>query len=255
MAEEETPTNPCDPVVPPECEQNEDCTSCNSECIDGSCVCQDCPCHSVCLNVDTFDFPTQAGSGPRDLIGDDQENCVDCIWNGENFFCNCLAAVNGGICRPARDLPDGTGFNCDCPADVNGIPDQVCCENPTTGTFTCCNEGVPGDGPQFVSCIDGIGCTNTECLVDVDCGNECLICNRDVLRDGREGRGTCEPISDGSPCGTDAAGCENCSDGTCTSTGITDCNCSGEGCETGFECCDEGHCCETALGGCDGARM
>ena len=254
MAEVETPTNPCDPVVPPECMGDEDCTqSCNSKCIDGSCVCEDCPCNSVCLNVDTFNFPSHAGSGPRDLIGDDQENCVDCIWNGENFFCNCLDAVDGGICRPARDLPDGTGFNCDCPADVNGIPDQVCCENPTTGTFTCCNEGVPGVGPQFVSCIDGIGCTNTECLVDEDCGNECLICDRDVLRDGREGRGTCEPISDGSPCGTDAAGCENCSNGTCTSTGSTNCNCSGQECETGFECCAAGQCCEIALGGCNGS--
>jgi len=242
--------NPCDPVAPPECNNDGDCTSCNSKCISGTCICEDCPCNSVCLDVDMAGVPSQT-IGVRELIDGDQENCVDCVHPVfGSVFCNCLAAIDGGICRLARDQEDGT--NCDCKVG------HVCCENFINGvsdSFNCCNAqefGANGPGNIVQRCIDGFGCAQSACEVDADCGNECTECSLN-----ENGVGTCTPKDNETSCGTDGLNCTWCQNGECVDNPTTDnCNCPGQECDPGFDCCPGGFCCPSEFGcgegsGCD----
>ena len=243
--------NPCAPVAPPECVNDGDCTSCNSKCISGTCICEDCPCNSVCINVDTDSVPGQSTSGPREIIDGDQENCVDCVHPLFGpVFCNCLAAIDSGICRPARDQEDGT--NCDCKVG------HVCCENFINGvsdSFLCCNVqefGADGPGNIVQRCIDGFGCAQSACEVDADCDDECKECSLN-----ENGVGTCTPKDNETPCGTDGLNCTWCQNGECVENPTTvNCNCPGQECDSGFDCCPVGFCCPSEFGcgegsGCD----
>ena len=249
---EDQEVDPCRPVVTPECVVGSDCRFCNSVCVNGVCTCEDCPCNSVCLDVigAGTQFPSQGVHGPRELIGDDQENCVDCnhpIFG--DMFCSCQPAASNGLCRPERDTEDGS--NCDCPTS-SAISKQVCCENQDEnssefGVTRCCSiQEFPGNGTQVVRCISGYGCAFTECEIDAHCGNECEFCQLD-----ENGIGTCTPKENTTPCGTDDPGCEHCIDGECVSTESDKCFCEYNECPPGHECCPEGHCCDEDAGGCN----
>lgn len=252
--------NPCSPVAPPECELNADCIGCNSNCIGGICTCEDCPCHSVCYQAPVEeDFSDFIDPTPREgLVADNIDNCVDCVSPLAavgSAFCDCRIPAPLAKCRPER----GTGAfdSCDCAETANGTQ---CCGPDAEGEYRCCLLGVPNPdfpGSPFQTCLEtdeffdpGDGsdpirikeCTTIDCFADGDCGNECVECVENQ----------CTPKANETPCGSDDPQCNHCIDGECVSTGITDCNCDGNECPDGFECCPEGHCCDPLLGGCDG---
>ena len=253
---DEQELDPCKPVAPGECEVDNDCIGCNSRCVSGTCVCEDCECHKVCYRAPVEeDFSDFLDPIPREgLVSDDPENCVSCVSpvpGVETAFCECITPTDNRICRPERGT--SVGNSCDC------LPNHTCCGPDAQGVYRCCLVGSSnGQGTPFQACLDtdeffdpGDGndpirireCTTITCINDGDCGNECEECIDNQ----------CTPKADETPCGTDDPQCNHCIGGNCVSTGISDCNCDGNECPDGFECCPEGHCCETALGGCDGA--
>lgn len=249
--------DPCKPIVPPECESDADCLSCNSRCVSGTCICEDCPCNSVCLDVeaalnDETLAPAFVPADPRPLIDGDQENCTNCVHPlFGNIWCSCQPVTSQTApCRPERG-------NCDCPPDVDQT--YVCCEdgNPASvnfGDFTCCGTqefGTFGIGEAVLQCIPGYGCTTTQCALDSHCP-ECEFCDLDD-----NGVGTCTPKENETPCGTDGLNCTWCQNGECVDNPSTvNCNCPGQECDPGFDCCSGGFCCPSEFGcgsgsGCD----
>jgi len=245
----------CKPIEMGDCIADSDCNFCNSKCVNGTCICEDCPCYSICVSRD----PETNGFVLRDLIDGDVSNCSQPGCPDPQlgtFLCDCQTPGQlVTTCRPERDIPnvDPTinGSSCDC----QDIPFTVCCENVQSGTFACCSQQEFGDfgpGGAVVRCIDGFGCGQTECAVDADCNQgDCVFCQLDG-----NGVGTCTPREDGSSCGDDPPGCFECLGAECTSTESDDCNCSYNTCPDGTICCSFGTCCPEEFGcgsgsGCD----